>query len=125
RELSLETGAVLERAGVDVAFHTDDWITDSRLFARSAALAVRAGMSRDKALEALTLAGARMLDLADRVGSLEVGKDADFVILDGDPFALRTRVQETWVEGTKVFDLEDPADRLHAEGGYGAGEPLR
>lgn len=125
RELSLDTGAVLEKAGVDVAFHTDDWITDSRVFLRSGALSVRAGMSRAGALEALTLAGARMLDYADRVGSLEVGKDADFVVLDGDPFALRTRVQQTWVEGKKVFDLSDPVDRLHADGGYGAGEPVR
>lgn len=125
RELSLETGKVLVEAGVDVAFHTDDWITDSRLFLRSGALAVRAGMPRDKALEALTMAGARMLDLADRIGSLSVGKDADFVVLDGDPFALRTRVRETWVEGRRVFDLADPKDEIHANGGFGAGQPLR
>ena len=51
------------KAGVHVGFHTDDYITDSRLFLRSAGLAVRAGMSRDKALYALTMAGARMLGL--------------------------------------------------------------
>ena len=111
---------MLERAGVDVAFHTDDPITDSRLFLRSAALAIRAGMSPDAALAALTLAGARMLDLADRVGSLEVGKDADLVVLSGDPFAVETQVLETWVEGRKVFDLSDPNDRLFAVGGDGA-----
>jgi imidazolonepropionase-like amidohydrolase len=121
RGLSMETCAVLEKAGVAVALHTDDGITDSRLFLRSAALAVRAGMSRAKALEALTIAGARMLDLDERVGSLAVGKDADFVILDGDPLAARTRVLETWVEGHRVFDLADPEDRLWAVGGWGAG----
>ena len=47
-----------------VGFHTDDDITDSRLFLRSAGMAVRAGMSRDKALYAMTMAGARMLGLA-------------------------------------------------------------
>ncbi|MCW5766077.1 MAG: hypothetical protein KIT68_08895, partial [Phycisphaeraceae bacterium] len=52
-EMSYETGAVLEKAGVKVAFHTDDWITDSRLFLRMGALAVRAGMSRQGALRAL------------------------------------------------------------------------
>ena len=57
----------------------------------------------DKALEGLTLAGARMLDLGERVGSLEVGKDADFAILDGAPFSVYTHVLETWVEGRKVF----------------------
>lgn len=103
--LSLETAAILEKAGVDVAFHTDDPITDSRFFLRSAALAVRSGMSRAKALEALTLAGARMLGLADRVGSIEPGKDADLVVLSGDPLAAATRVEQTWIEGTKVYDL--------------------
>lgn len=120
-DMSLATGAVLEAAGVPCALHTDDPVTDSRLFLRSAALAVRAGMSREKALEALTLAGARMLDLGDRVGSLEPGKDADFVILSGDPFSIRTKVLQTWVEGRKVFDRDDPEDRLFAVGGYGAG----
>ena len=119
-KLSLETGAVLDRAGVLVGFHTDDGITDSRLFLRSAALAVRAGMDRDKALAALTIANARMLDLQDRIGTLTVGKDADFVVLSGDPLAVRTQIEQTWVEGTKVFDLADPKDRLYAYGGFGA-----
>ncbi|MBL9075898.1 MAG: amidohydrolase family protein [Planctomycetes bacterium] len=122
RNLSLETGAVLDRAGVLVGFHTDDGITDSRLFLRSGALAVRAGMDRDQALAALTLANARMLDLQDRIGSLAPGKDADFVVLSGDPFAVRTQVLQTWIEGSKVFDLDDPRDRLMAYGGYGASE---
>lgn len=121
KDVSMRNGKALEDVGADVCFHTDDPITDSRLFLRSAALAVRAGMSREKALEGLTLAGARMLDLADRVGSLEPGKDADFIILSGDPLSTYTHVLETWVEGRKVFDLTDPGDRLYAFGGYGAG----
>ncbi len=120
--LTLETGAILDRAGVLVGFHTDDGITDSRLFLRSAALAVRAGMDRQKALEAVTIANARMLDLEDRVGTLTAGKDADLVLLSGDPLSVYTRVLETWVEGKKVFDLSDPKDRLMASGGYGASE---
>lgn len=120
--LVMTTGAVLERAGVRVAYHTDDWITDSRLFLRMAALGVRAGMSREKALEALTIAGAEMLDLDDRIGSLAVGMDADFVVLSGDPFSVYTKVEQTWVEGVKVFDRADPQDLLHAVGGYGAGD---
>jgi imidazolonepropionase-like amidohydrolase len=124
-ELSMDTGRILEEAGVVTAFHSDDWITDSRLFLRMAAMAVRAGMSRDAALRALTIRGAEMLDLADRVGSLAPGKDADFVVLDGDPFSTYTKVLETWIEGVKVFDRSDPTDLLHAVGGYGAGEPRR
>jgi len=120
-ELTFRTGAVLEKAGALVAFHTDDWITDSRVFLRSAALAVRAGMTRDGALAALTLAGAKMLDLDRRVGSLEVGKDADFIILNGDPLSVYTKVLETWVEGEKRFDRSDPKDLLYAVGGFGAG----
>jgi len=115
-------GAVLEQAGVPVAYHTDDWINDSRLFLREAALAVRFGMSREGALAALTLNGARMLDLGDRVGSLEPGKDADFVVLSGDPLSVYTQVLQTWVEGQPVFDRSRPEDRLWAEGGWGAGE---
>ncbi|MEK7757102.1 MAG: amidohydrolase family protein, partial [Planctomycetota bacterium] len=107
-EMTFKTGAVLEKAGALVAFHTDDWITDSRVFFRSAALAVRAGMTREGALKALTLAGAKMLDLDARIGSLEIGKDADFIILNGDPLSVYTKVLETWVEGRKRFDRSDP-----------------
>jgi len=121
-ELLLKTGAVLEKAGALVAFHTDDPITDSRLFLRSAALAVRAGMSRAKALEALTIAGAKMLELDERIGTLSPGKDADFVVLDGDPLSVYTKVQKTYVEGKLVFDRSKPADRLFAVGGYGASD---
>lgn len=121
RDLEWKNGAVLEQAGVLTAFHTDDPINDSRWFLRSAGLAVRAGMSRQKALEGMTIAGARMLDRGEVTGSLEVGKLADFVVLSGDPLSIYTRVQETWVEGVKVFDLDNPDDRKWAEGGFGAG----
>jgi len=121
--VSYENGRALEEAGALVGFHTDDSITDSRLFLRSAALAVRAGMSREGALYGMTMAGARMMELDERIGSLEVGKDADIVILSGDPLSVYSRVLETWVEGEKVFDLEREDDRLVANGGWGAGNP--
>jgi imidazolonepropionase-like amidohydrolase len=120
KDIDFGNGAALERAGTLAGFHTDDPITDSRLFLRQAALAVRAGMSREKALYGLTMAGANMLELDDRVGSLEPGKDADLVLLSGDPLSVYTQVLETWVEGRKVFDRSDPKDRLYAVGGYGA-----
>lgn len=120
RDLVFETGGVLERAGVKVAYHTDDWITDSRLFLRMAALGVRGGMSREGALRAVTLSGAEILGLGGRVGSLTPGKDADFIILSGDPFSVYTKVLQTWVEGKKVFDRDAPQDRLSAVGGFGA-----
>ena len=77
--------------------------------------------SRKAALEGLTIAGAEMLDLQDRIGTLEPGKDADFIIMDGDPLSIYSKVLETWVEGRKVFDRSNPEDRLYAVGGYGAG----
>jgi imidazolonepropionase-like amidohydrolase len=119
--LTFDTAPMLERAGVQFSYHTDDWITDSRLFFRMAALGVRAGLSREGALRALTLSGAEQLDLQERIGSLEAGKDADLIVLSGDPFSVYTKVEQTWVEGHKVFDRSIPEDRLHAVGGFGAG----
>jgi len=119
-DVSYTNGAALEKAGALVGFHTDDYITDSRHFLRSAGLAVRAGMSREKALYGMTMANAIMLDLQTRIGSLETGKDADFIILSGDPLSVYTKVTETWVEGKRVFNRNDPKDLLIATGGYGA-----
>jgi imidazolonepropionase-like amidohydrolase len=93
-----ENAALLHKAGVKVAINTDDFITESRFFLRTGAIAVRGGMSEDAALKAVTLHGAQMLHLEDRCGSLEKGKDADFVVLSGPPFSIYTRVLETHVE---------------------------
>jgi imidazolonepropionase-like amidohydrolase len=120
RDVRLETGAILEKAGVLVGFNTDDGVTDSRVFLRAAALSVRAGMSREKALYGLTMANAIMLDLQSRIGSLEAGKDADLIVLSGDPLSAYSKVLETWVDGKRVFDRSNPKDHLYAVGGYGA-----
>jgi imidazolonepropionase-like amidohydrolase len=101
-------------------FHTDDGVTDSRHFLRSAGLAVRAGLSREKALYGMTMANAQILDLHNRVGSLEPGKDADLIVLSGDPLSVYTKVIETWVEGRRVFDRQNPRDRVYQTGGVGA-----
>ena len=119
-DIKFENAAALEKAGALFGFHTDDGITDSRLLLRMAAIGVRGGLSREKALFALTMAGAKMLDLDKRIGSLEVGKDADLVVLSGDPLSVYTHVLQTFVEGKKVFDRSDPKDYLIATGGYGA-----
>jgi imidazolonepropionase-like amidohydrolase len=121
-DLTWKYGAILEKAGVLVAFHTDDPITDSRWFLRAAGLGVRAGMTRKTALEALTINGAKVLGLEKSVGSLEPGKDADFIVLSGDPLSVYTHVLETWVDGTRVFDRNDPEDLRRAVGGLGAGD---
>jgi imidazolonepropionase-like amidohydrolase len=124
KDMIYETGGVLEKLGVPVAYHTDDTGnytgTDNIYLLRMAALGVRFGMSRGKALEALTIEGARMLDLQERIGSLETGKDADFIVLSGDPFSVYTHILETWVEGKKLFDRADPKQRMYSTGGYGS-----
>ena len=119
KDFSNRNGAVLEAAGAAVGLHTDDYITDSRLFLRSAALAVREGMSREGALKAITLANAKMMRVDDRIGSFKKGKDADLIILSGDPFSVYTHVEQTWIEGQKVWDRANPEDKKVATGGYG------
>jgi imidazolonepropionase-like amidohydrolase len=117
-ELKFETAKILADAGVEISIHTDDFITDSRLLLRSAAIAVRSGLSEEQAIKALTINGAKQLELAGRVGSLEVGKDADFIVLSGEPFSVYTKIEETWIEGIKTFDRSDANDLKYAVGGY-------
>jgi imidazolonepropionase-like amidohydrolase len=119
-ELYPSNAAKMEAAGALVALHTDDPITDSRLFLRMAGIAVRGGMSEEGALAALTLNPAKMMELDDRVGSIEPGKDADLVVLSGPPLSTWTQVEQTWIEGEKVFDRARPADHALAVGGDAA-----
>jgi imidazolonepropionase-like amidohydrolase len=119
-----ENAAVLEKAGVTVTVNTDDSITESRFMLRTAAIAVRGGMSEAAALKTVTINAAKLLHLDHRLGSLEKGKDADFAVLDGNPFSVYTRVLATFIEGQKVFDLQP--DRGYQTGGFAlpAGEKL-
>src|ERR1017187_1983774 len=113
-----ENAAILTKAGVKVAINTDDFITESRFFLRTGAIAVRGGLSEDAALKALTLHGAQMLHLDERIGSLDRGKDADFVVLSGAPFSVYTQVLETYIEGDKVFDRAEHEDWTYQAGGF-------
>ncbi len=113
-----ENAAVLEKAGVVVCVNTDDFITESRFLLRTASLAIRGGMSEAAALRAVTINPAKVLHLDHRLGSLEKGKDADFAILSGAPFSAYTKVLETWIDGKKVFDANDPNQKGYREGGF-------
>src|SRR5207244_1713255 len=113
-----ENANILTKAGVKVAINTDDFVTESRFFLRTGAIAVRGGLSEDNALKALTLHGAQMLHLDKRLGSLDKGKDADFVVLSGAPFSVYTQVLETYIEGERVFDRTQHADWTHQVGGF-------
>jgi imidazolonepropionase-like amidohydrolase len=113
-----ENAAILDKAGVKVAINTDDFITESRFFLRTGAIAVRGGMTEEAALKALTIHPAQMLHLDDRLGSLEKGKDADFVVLSGPPFSVYTQVLETYIDGMRVFDRSRPKDWAYQAGGF-------
>jgi len=116
--LRYENAALAHAAGIEIALNTDDPVTESRLFLRTGALAVRGGLPEDVALQALTIVPARMMHLDKRIGSIEAGKDADFVILSGGPFRAETQVLETWIEGEQVFDRTRNSDMRRATGGH-------
>ncbi len=113
-----ECAAELTKAGIKVHVNTDDPVTESRFLLRTAAVTVRGGLSTDDALKAITLYPAQALKLDHRVGSLEKGKDADFVVLSGEPFSVYSRVLETYIDGKRVFALSDERDRSFQTGGY-------
>lgn len=75
---------------------------------------VRAGLDPETALSMVTTAPAKILRIDHRVGSLEPGKDGDFVIWSGDPLSTMTKAVQTWVDGRKYFDLEVDARRREA-----------
>ena len=72
-----------------------------------ARFAVRFGLPVDDALRAITIEPARILGIEDRVGSLAVGRDADLVVLDGDPFEFTTNVQAVIVDGIPVNEADN------------------
>lgn len=100
---SEETAAVLSKAGVKVSIITDAPVSQQEHLAISAGLAVRAGMDKFEALKAITINPAEHLGIDDRVGSLEVGKDADIVICDGDIILNTTKVLNVIIDGKVVL----------------------
>jgi imidazolonepropionase-like amidohydrolase len=113
-----ENAMILDKAGILIAINTDDSITESRFFLRTGAIAVRGGLAEDAALRALTINGAKILHLDERLGSLEKGKDADFVVLSGTPFSVYTHVLETYIDGVRVFDRSKQRDWSYQAGGF-------
>ncbi|MCC9607044.1 amidohydrolase family protein [Blastopirellula sp. JC732] len=113
-----ETAAMLNEAGVKIVINTDDPVTDSRFLLRTAATAVRGGLPEETALRAVTLHAAQAMRLDAKIGSLEAGKDADFVVLSGEPFSIYTRVLQTYINGESVFDLRDGEEQRYQIGGF-------
>jgi imidazolonepropionase-like amidohydrolase len=99
---TLENAARLKRAGVRVAIASFD-TQNSRNIRQEAGNAIANGMDRAAALEAVTLAPARIWGVADRVGSIEAGKDADLVIWPtADPFELTSGAERVFIKGREV-----------------------
>ncbi|WP_454227439.1 amidohydrolase [Propioniciclava flava] len=101
---------ILDRAGVDVSIITDHPVVPIDFLVTQAALAVKEGMEPASALRAITINPATVMGVADRVGSLEKGKDADVVLWNGDPLDIRNRVLRTFVSGDEVYSW-DPESR--------------
>lgn len=78
-----------------------------------AATAAAYGLPKDAALRSVTLTPAEILGVADRVGSLEVGKDATFFVADGDPLEIVTTIERVWIRGAEIDLAEDPQRRLY------------
>jgi len=96
---SFETPGILARAGVQVSIITDAPVIVQEYLPLCAGLAVKAGMDPFAALQAITIHPAKHLGIEDRVGSIEVGKDADLVITDGDIMVSDTKVMSVIMDG--------------------------
>ena len=95
---------ILADAGVKFALQRDPSSLEARYFGLQAARAVAYGVSPEEALKSVTLYPAEIIGLADRVGSIEVGKDANLLVLTGDPLDAQTWVDKVLIEGKVVYD---------------------
>ena len=99
---SWATPGVLAKAGCHVSIITDNSVIPQQYLPLCAGMAIKAGMDPFDALKAITLNPAEHIGVADRVGSLEVGKDADVVITAGSPFEVMTPVKAVFIDGNRV-----------------------
>jgi imidazolonepropionase-like amidohydrolase len=103
RHRTMANPGLLAAAGVTVAIATDHPVVPVHLLTVQAALAIREGLDREVALRAVTINPARIMRIADRVGSLVPGKDADVAVWSGDPFDVMSRVERACIAGREVY----------------------
>lgn len=103
RDRAIANLAALAKAGVRVAITTDHPVVPINFLVHQATLAVKDGLPRDTALEALTVNPAAFLGLDGRVGALEAGRDGDVVIWSGDPLDVHARAEHVLIEGRTVY----------------------
>ena len=99
---------ILIEAGVTTSLHSDNSQIASRMNWEAGKL-LRTGLTEEQALSTVTSGSAKAIAIDDRVGSLEAGKDADFVIWNGNPLSQFTRAEQTWVDGRRYFSVEEDA----------------
>ncbi len=104
RNLTFETPGILSNEGLQVSLTTDHPVIPVQYLPVCAGIAIKHGMKKRDALEAITINPAKTLGIDERVGSIEVGKDADIVIWDNDPFELQSNVLVTIIDGKIVYE---------------------
>lgn len=109
--ITLKNAGILARAGVKIAIQCDDF-SGTKWLGLHAGIAVREGMPEDEAFRAVTITPAEFIGIADRVGSIEVGKDADLVIWSGHPFDSMTVAEKVFIDGRLVHERKDPVGKL-------------
>lgn len=102
----LRNPGLLARAGVKIAITTDHPVIPINFLVYQAILSVKDGLDTTTALESITINPAQILGLDDRVGSLEVGKDGDVVLWDGDPLNIMSRAMTVVIEGREVYSFD-------------------
>jgi len=108
-----KTAAALQKAGVMFAISDDDSQTRGRNLAFNAGTAAAYGLTKEEALQAITLNAAKMLGVSDKAGSIEVGKDANIVISEGDILDMKSsNVTDAFIQGRKI-DLNDKQKQLN------------
>ena len=107
QNVAFKTAGILSAAGVKVAVTTDHPVSLIQSLPICAGLCVKSGMDEDEALRAITIHAAQICNVVDTVGSLEVGKDADIVIFDGNPLEVSSEVFYTLIDGEIAYCREN------------------
>ncbi len=102
KNLSFKTAGILDNKGIKTAIITDHPNTPIQYLPLCAALSIKNGMDYLSALKAITINPAEICGISNRVGSIEIGKDADLVIFNGEPFDIFSTVEAVFINGEKV-----------------------
>ncbi|MCY0904537.1 amidohydrolase [Arthrobacter sp. H14-L1] len=106
RGRSLANPGKVAAAGVEISIITDHPVVPVNFLVHQCTLAVKEGLDRETALRAITINPAKVLGLADRIGSLAHGKDADLVLWSGDPLDVMQRALAVWIGGKPVYEYD-------------------